>query len=85
MGLCESVQIIVVISTIIVKIYSVASRGRRHIAEPRKFLVSYYLLSLFFNLVQTDLFHLTRTIGIDLPFSFEFVDGIHCTSRCVSA
>ena len=47
----ECLQVIVVISTIIVKIYSVASRGRRHIAEPRKFFVSYYLLSLFFNLV----------------------------------
>ena len=42
----ECLQIIVVISTVIVKIYSVASRGCRHIAEPRKFLMSYYLLSL---------------------------------------
>ena len=42
----ECLQVIVVISTVIVKIYSIVSSGHRHIAEPRKFLVSYYLLSL---------------------------------------
>ena len=38
------------------EIYSVASRGRMHITEPRKFLVSYFLLSLLYPCVNR-LFH----------------------------
>ena len=48
----EYLQVIVIIFTVIVKIYSIVF-GRKHIAELRNLFVS-YLFSHFFNLVLTD-------------------------------
>ena len=67
----ECLQAIVVISTVIGKIYSIASSGCRHIAEPRKLLVSYFLLFLLWPCVNKlihpilttwPLFHLNSSI-----------------------
>ena len=79
----ECLQSIVVIFTVIVKIYCVASCGCRHIAEPCKFLVSYFLLSLFFNLVLTDYFtqYAQQLSNIMLEVTTNFVPVRFSTAR----